>query len=209
MIYPPRPVSKIPHSQLAKFEASGKWLAQRKFNGHRTLIHVRPDREPEFWNRRGALLRNPYSKRFGTQLKELNLDADKEYWLDGETFFGKVKDTDINDKLVLFDVLQAGHYLFGSPTQVGRLELLNNICKNPTVQAKNNIALIVTDNIWMAEAFFSDFVTKFKDAFYTEGVIEGLVLRKKDSALDNFGKTEYETSSQIRCRKPEVGKYFL
>ena len=48
-----------------------------------------------------------------------------EYWLDGEVLI-KTKAKDTKGKIVLFDILQAGKYLFMKfHDQMGRLAMLN------------------------------------------------------------------------------------
>ena len=53
----------------------------------------------------------------------------------------------------------------------------------------------------MAQVFRADFVDRFKESL-SNFQLEGLVLRKKDSGLDNLGLNLYETNNLVRCRKP-------
>ena len=111
------------------------------------------------------------------------------------------KNENATNEIVFYDVLQAGRYLFGNPNQVNRIEMLNEICRNPTQKCDSGIALQISKRFWMAETFFSNFKERFLESL-PSNQIEGLVLRKKTSGLDNFGHKEYETASLIRCRKP-------
>lgn len=196
-IYPPRPKGKLDHKLLPKYE-DGRWIAQRKFNGTRTLIHI-IGKDVYFWNRHG-IQHNQFNENFKKEVLELNL-TENEYWLDGELLATKTKTPFYKGKMVLYDVLQAGQYLFGI-SQLKRIDLLSQICRNPQkLECNLGIALEVSGNVWMAETFFNNFEVEYKK-FIDCPEIEGLVLRKKNSVLDSFGRKEYEVDWQIRCRKP-------
>ena len=134
------------------------------------------------------------------------LEPNKEYWLDGELLI-KTKATDTKDKIVLFDVLQAGKYLFGK-NQMDRLALLNQICGNPKdFDPQRGMGFLVTADILLAPVFETDFVNRFQEKIEFDEC-EGLVLRKRNSTLDNFGAKEYEVGWIVRCRKPHKNYRF-
>jgi hypothetical protein len=199
IIFPPRPKSKMLPKDLPYYEKSGKWVAQRKFRGSRTVINISPLGEITMGNRHGtSFARFSLDQKYREEiLSGLNLQKNTEYWLDGELMN---KDENATNEIILFDVLQVGRYLFGSPNQVERLKMLAEICGNPKEHCPSKIALQVTPRIWMAETFASDFPKRFAEALPIPQ-LEGLVLRKKTSTLDNFGHNEYETDDMIRCRK--------
>lgn len=199
IIYPPRPKGKMPPGDLPRYEKTGKWMAQRKFRGSRMLLHVSPEGNLTITNRHGGYfakfsLDQSYKKeiRAGLQLK-----PGVEYWLDGELMN---KDVNPTNEIIFYDVLQVGRYLFGSPDQLGRLEMLQEICNSPKEYCHSKIALQITPRLWMAESFFSDFVARFEEAKEIQQ-LEGLVLRRKDAPLDDFGVKEYVTTNLIRVRK--------
>ena len=204
-LYPPRPRGRIPHSELNRYERSGKWLAQRKYNGTRNLIHITPDRRVVFWNRHGV-----QHKRYNLtnsvieEILSLNLKRGEEYWLDSEILN---KLSGVDNRIVFYDVLQAGRYLFGRPNQLMRLDMLAKICHNPEKLSSDGIGLYVSPSILLAENFFGDFENRFREAEEID-ILEGLVLRKQKSSLDNFGEKEYEVGWQIRCRKPHKNYIF-
>ena len=201
-MYPPRPKSRIRPSELPYYEQKGVWVVQRKFNGTRTLIHVTPSMTVEAW-RPGNLPHEQWSlsSEVAKQILSLKLIGGKEYWFDGELLNNKTSSPDYKNKIIFFDILQAGRYLFGNPNLKGRQDLLYEICGAPTNREPGQgIALEVTPNIWLAETFTSDFVARYRD-FISLDEIEGLVLKDPQSKLDNFGGKEYEVSWQIRCRK--------
>jgi hypothetical protein len=128
------------------------------------------------------------------ELSALNLPSGTHY-LDGEFLHPKIDQT-----LVLFDILQFGEYLVGWQ-QIKRLDLLLEVCRHPHDKCDNMLALQVAPHIWLAERWDHDFNTIFQQ-YTCHKLIEGVVLRKSVSILDNWGSREYEVDWQIRCRKP-------
>ena len=202
VIYPPRPEGKIRPSDLSRLESSKKYVVQRKFNGDRCVIHIGVDGKVTLCSRHGGRFDRYQTPAFlEKEILALNLEK-KEYWLDAELLHNKAAETGIKNTLVLYDVLQAGEYLYGV-NQMDRLAILSKICRNPQVLTEPQIALRVSDHIWMAETWNCEFVSRFND-FITSPAIEGLVLRRIDAFLDNYGVKEYEVKWIIRCRKPNV-----
>jgi ATP-dependent DNA ligase len=199
IIYPPRPLGNMQPSELPRYEASGEWVAQRKFHGSRAVLHIGSDRQLLLASRHGKeFAKFKITKDLSQEiLQSLCLENGKAYWLDGELLNKQIGAT---NELVLFDVLQAGRYLFGKPTQIERLEILKQICNNPKRLCRDKLAFRVSDNIWMAETFTNHFVERYNEAF-DNPVLEGLVLRRSTAALDHFGSKEYVTPHLIRCRK--------
>lgn len=199
IVFPPRPKGKMLPSDLYLYE-DGNWLAQRKFNGSRVVVHISSERKITVGNRHGTTF-----SKFELSAKEkedliscLNLDAEKEYWLDGELMN---KDVNSTKEIIFFDVLQAGKYLFFQPKQLERIEMLKQICDNPVKLNSSGIALEMSSKFSMAETFYDNFKLRYEESLENEQ-IEGLVLRKKNSGLDSLGDKEYETNNMIRCRKP-------
>ena len=186
-------------SDLHHYE-NGEWIAQRKFRGSRILVYISKDKKVTVGSRHGI----KFSKfdLDSCEKKELtsclNLENNKDYWLDGELMN---KDKNATNEIIFFDVLQVGEYFFHKPSQEERLEILKNICNNPKNKCRSNIALEITSKFWLAESFFSEFKNRFDESISNEQ-LEGLVLRRKKTGLDSFGEKEYETTNLIRCRKP-------
>jgi hypothetical protein len=208
-MYPPRPAYRIRHIELPLYEAKGIYVAQRKFDGTRTLLHVTPDLKVEAWRPgKQPHLQWSITQSIIDQVLSLKLQKGLEYWLDGELLNNKTSDPNYKNRIVLFDVLQVGRYLFGRPNLIGRQELLHDICRNPTQrESGHGIALSVTENLWLAETFSSNFAERWQE-FIHLGEIEGLVLKKANSVLDNFGAKKYEVTWQLRCRRKEKGYDF-
>lgn len=196
ILYPPRPQGKVPSQELARIEKRGKHIVQRKFRGSRNLIHRSADGTIKLYSRHGRKhLRYKMPRILEHQLASLAFEPGKEYWLDSELMHPHIEDV-----VILYDVLHAGDYLYGVD-QMDRLELLSKLCNDPQQLASIDIALEVTSNVWLAEWWCRDFAKHFQEKIDLVH-IEGLVLREKDSCLDNFGLKEYEIDWQIRCRKP-------
>jgi hypothetical protein len=206
VLYPPHPSCKISPSSLGKYESAGGWLAQRKFNGTHILIHISMDRKVSILTRHGTAPKLfSLTKSHISQILSLNLEDGKEYWLDGELLDHKTKSKKYKGKIVLFDVLHAGQYLIKKLNQLQRIQLLSEICRHPKdLEPNEGIALRVTDDIWMAETWSSDFKAHFERFIHLDE-IEGLVLRKSKSFIDNLGQKEYDVSWIVRVRKPHPG----
>lgn len=205
-LFPPHPLSRMPVHDLTSYEASGKWIAQRKFNGTHILIHVSPRGDVGILTRHGTPPKLfSLSKGHIKQILALNLERGKEYWFDGELLDHKTSDPRYKGKIVLFDVLQAGRYFIGSPNQAERLRILSAICGNPTsLEPNRGIALEISKDLWLAQNWTAGFHDRFAD-FLDMDEIEGLILRKASSVLENFGQKKYDVHWIIRCRKPDRG----
>jgi hypothetical protein len=203
-IFPPRPAGKLLHTHLPRYEESGEWVAQRKFCGKHVVVWVGPDGAVGIWGReQEPLVRFKPTEEIFDQFRALKLESGNGYWFAGELYHQKTKDPHYQNRIVLFDCLQAGKQLFIlKPDQMGRLALLSDICRHPTqLEPRHGIALVVSENIWMAETFDRDFVAQFNQFIHVPE-IEGLVLRRKTAALKNFCGKYWETGDLIRVRKP-------
>jgi ATP-dependent DNA ligase len=206
VLYPPHPSVKISCHNLDKYEKTNNWIAQRKFNGTNILINISPDKKINLLTRHGHAPKTFHlSKNHVEQILNLNLDDGKEYWFNGELLDSKTKNKEYKAKIVLFDVLQAGEYFIRKPDQIKRLEILKEICKNPKdLEPNKGIALKVGDDIWLAEYWHNDFKKHYEE-FLNMDEIEGLILRKKDSFLTDFGSKKYDVPWMLKCRKPHSG----
>jgi hypothetical protein len=214
-VFPPRPKNRLIPAQLSKYENTGKWFCQRKFNGARNQIHIGVDGKITFWHYGDLHKQWKPSADIYEQVKSLNLNAEgsefdqgeNEYWLDSELLYAKTTDPHYKNRIVIYDVLAYGKYLLGVP-QPTRLDLLERICGSPQkLESKHGIALEVTENIWMAQTWEDRFAERFQEFLHLDE-IEGLVLRKKKSVLNDTGSKRYEVPWQIRVRKPHKNYNF-
>lgn len=208
IIYPPRPKSAIPPMELPYCESLGIYCVQPKYNGARSVVHITPDGHVAIYSRHGRPHRN-YTMPESIRKEILALPGLKkgiEVWLDGE-LLSKTTATDTKNKIVFFDILYHEKYLFLAPNQKARLELLAETCGRPTsLDLLRGMGYVVSENLLMAPTFYSDFAKEFNKNYGDE--VEGLVLRKMDSVIDNFGQKEYEVSWLIRCRRPHKNYQF-
>lgn len=208
-MFPPRPKHRIRPAELPKYDRQGTWVAQRKFNGTRTVLHVLAEGKVAAWTRHNTPHKQwQLTDVVARQILDLDIEPGKEYWFDAELLHNKTTDQRYKNRLVLFDVLQAGRYLFGGPTLSERYALLQRICRSPKeMEPGAGIALAVSENVWLAETFTGDFADRFQD-FIDMDEIEGLVLKNATSVIDNFGRKEYEVNWQLRCRKEHKNYIF-
>ena len=206
--WPPRAKLCINWESLPEWEAKKKWVAQRKFNGTHNLIHVLPSGEVELFNRHGERHRQfQLSDTLRKEILSLHFQPGLEYWIDSELLDAKTTTPAYKSKIVMFDMLFAGKSLF-LENQMGRLDILRAICRDPEELEPNaGIALRVTDNLWMAETFFSNFILEYK-RFIDRSEIEGLVLRDIRANLTVGGGKEETVDWILRCRKPHKNYAF-
>lgn len=205
-IFPPRPKSKLPPALLPAKEASGQFCAQYKYNGDHVVVWVNPHtQEVGVWGREARpLTRFALTQSIKSQFLSLALKDDERYWFAGELLRNHTKQ--YKDRIVLFDCLQAGQKLFITGLdQMGRLKVLSALCRNPTTwEPANGIALVVTENVWLAPTFSEGFVQHFQK-FLALDEIEGLVLRRRNATLGRLCTQYWETTDLIRVRKPHRG----
>jgi hypothetical protein len=127
-----------------------------------------------------------------------------KYVFDGELMI-KTKAEDTKGKIILFDILQQDKYLFLNTNQKQRIELLDEICGKPrTLDPWRGMAYQISKNVMMAPTYFSGFAKEFEKWLNSSTEeVEGLVLRRLNSVIDNFGNKEYKVDWMIRCRKPD------
>jgi hypothetical protein len=207
-LYPPRPKNAIAKSELEYYEkvrddkGNPVWIAQPKYNGSRNLVHITEDRHVKVWSRHGSPhLTYSLPNSVADELLALpGLEKGKEYWLDSE-LMSKTAAPETKNLIVFFDVLQAGRYMFGRPDQMKRLEILADICGRPIqLDPWRQMGYVISKTLLMAPFFEKDFGTEFERNRGDE--VEGLLLRRKDFAIDSFGQSYWETGSLLRCRKP-------
>lgn len=196
-IYPPRPKNRIKPRQLPDYEKSGLWLAQRKYNGDRSLVQV-SGQNLKLWNRHGREQDYRIHPELRDAILRLKLPPG-ENWLDGELLHRRAPDT-----LVLFDMLKYdGKYLIGK-SQTERLDMLSHVCGDSLdahpILGYSPAPQTNSPKLYLAENWCDGFVERFNESLPTT-LSEGLVLRKRASVLDNFGASEYEVDWQVRCRK--------
>jgi hypothetical protein len=184
---------------LGYYEKTGVWLCQPKFSDTRILTHVSEVGEVEFWTRHRT---RPVQSWFDAAgLAEivktsLKIELGREYWLDG-VVISREKGT--GGDLVFFDVLCIGCYLFLKMTQEERLEALAEICRGAKEEDEAGTAVRVGERLWMARTYRDGFAGHLKRLIELPHV-EGVVLRRGSSVIDNHGRKQYEAAWMKRCR---------
>jgi hypothetical protein len=205
-IYPPRPKNRIHPDTLPMEEQRGVWLWQRKYDGDRCVVCVE-NGKVHLANRRGSFHSPTKFPTLRRELSALKLPTGTHY-LDGELLDPLAPET-----IVLFDVLQLGKYLIGVD-QMERLALLDQVCGSPCQSCPFGIAYQVSEHVWLShrgDSGFSSEFSRFLDSRFgpdgelntvvTAGrLVEGLLLRRKDSVLDGYGASAYDVDWQLRCR---------
>ncbi len=202
MLYPPRPKTSIPPAKIGGYEKKC-WVAQRKFNGTRTVIYQTGETGADI-----SMLtrhRTPHkqymlTKDMRTALESLGVGPLAV--LDGELMHNKTRG--LKNTIVLFDILVLdGEYLIGS-TYAERYSLLWKALGGPKTFEQvtgHSLALHVVGNVWLAENFMTDLTDRFNDCINLDE-IEGLVIKNPGGTLD-WGTQEANNGSwQVRCRKP-------
>ena len=148
-MYPPRPKHKIRPSELPKYEAQGIYVVQRKFNGTRTTIHVDGGKIAT-WTRHNTPHKQwDLTEDVANQIRSLQIKPDSEYWFDAELLNNKTMTPEYKNRLVLFDVLHAGRYLFGGPNVLKRYDLLAISAADPLSQHKTATEHDQYDSLFM------------------------------------------------------------
>lgn len=221
-IWPPHPsdAARIPPSMLKLYDATGEYIAQRKYGGDAASI-CWCDGQVWVYSRHGKPFAN-YSPPPALAACFATLAAPGEWWFHGELMHSRSKSPitgqqRLRDTVVLYDVMMAnGRYLL-QPTQEERLGILADACGRPQAKEEGLRALVVAEqkggSLWLAESFGDDFEYRFDEFFvFRDGLdvypeVEGLVLRQKASRLTSLGNKEYDVPWIVRCRKPKPGKY--
>lgn len=192
-IYPPRPENKIPRSNLDKFD-NGEFMAEPKFNGSCAEIYV--ESPMKIMNRH----KKPLVGFKITEKEILGAFGNDENVFCGEYMNKSKKDKNgnfFNHKFVIFDVIVLnGKHLIGT-THLERYDMLKNMFD---FSDEDDFTYKITENIYLTKMFEINFCDIW-DNFTKTDMIEGLVLKRKNSPLEP-GSTELNnTKSMIKCRK--------
>lgn len=214
VMWPPRPEGSASPGTLDKYPG---WLAQRKFNGTRTLVFIDLEGNIHLRNRHREEHR-AYQLTYAmeTAIKSLldtapepgfpHLDRGQWQVFDGELLHSKT--SGVKDRIVLFDILVLnGLYLTGT-TYRDRYDMLTHVLGCPLdmeTETGRSIARRVNQNLWLAETHQyqdGDEARAIFDELLDMDEIEGLVLKDPGGVLKP-GVSETNNSEWIvRVRKP-------
>lgn len=217
-VYPPHPHSsmKIQRSQLDMYEKMGVFVAQIKYQGSRSPIKILNGEVEQFSRHGDSFKRYSLPKELKELFLGLKIPKDREVWLDGELLHEKAKSKIDNKQaqqntVVLFDIIYNGGFML-DVEQMKRLDILAEMCGQPTKKEARNYAIVVVEGkssaIWMAETFDRDFTKKYDEFDKYDAkkndlnpLVEGLLLRRKKFKLP-MGLRAYDTRDMVRCRRP-------
>jgi len=203
IFYPPRPETSLSPEKLADYE--GKWLAQRKFNGTRTMIEFAPS-GIKLWTRHKeehkAYKPSPAMAECLAMWHDV-MGKDARHIIDGELLHNKTRN--IKDVFVAFDVLVFDdQYLVGTK-YLERYDHLSTELMGGEFEweevSGNHLALQFVPGLWLAENFYANFHAEYERHINLDE-IEGLVLKKASAELDYGFKMNNNGSWLLRCRKP-------
>lgn len=196
-LYPPRPQNAVPSTDLGYYD-DGTFLGQPKLNGSNCVIFT--DGVKVFKMNR----HNDRLTRFEIKDEEiLALYQGTGGWtvLNGE-YLNKNKSDEtrksFNHKFVIFDILvNDGDYLIGK-TFEQRIKLLDEMFhKN---ECEKDYLFGISDNVYRVKSYENNFNGLFDKLTFCNQLMEGLVLKRRNSRLE-LGNTELNNNkSQIKCR---------
>lgn len=200
-IYPCRPANAIPPKDLNMWEDQSM-IGQLKVNGSNTLFFTNGEILRVMGRHNQVLSNFQVSKNeiIETLYKPLNLNGN---WivLNGETLNKSKMDergVTFNQKFILFDILVFdSNYLVGKSFQE-RIDLLDSMY-GKKVSSKEYLYGI-SDNIFRVKSHDSGFKDLF-DTYTKIDLIEGLVLKRKNSRLEVATGEKNNWRSQLKCRK--------
>jgi ATP-dependent DNA ligase len=195
-LYPPRPETQIPSNSIQTYE--GKYFAQPKLNGSSLIV---------FTNGVQVIIKNRHNEDI-TNVKMdrkefLSLHRGKGWMIISGEYMNKsqknAKGNFFNHKFVIWDIIAINNQQIIGQTFEERIKLLDNLygtedCEDPFLYKINEYT-------YRVKTFTSDFQKLFQELIVI-GMYEGLVFKKKDARLKNGTRSNNNSSSQLKCRKP-------
>jgi len=200
-IYPCRPANAISPVDLNMWD-NQSMVGQLKFNGSNTLFFTNGE-ILRVMGRHNQLLSNfniSKDEIIDNLYKPLNLNGN---WLvlNGETLNKSKQDergVTFNQKFILFDLLVFdSDYLVGKSFQE-RIDLLDSMYGQN--QSSKEYLYGISENIFRVKSHDVGFKNLF-DTYTKIDLIEGLVLKRKNSKLELATGEKNNWRSQIKCRK--------
>lgn len=197
-IYPTRPKNAIPQDELDSYD-NGTMIAQPKLNGSNCTIFTNGD-FIKVMGRHNQVLSNFQLK--SSEILDL-YKCDKDQWLviNGE-FLNKSKLDEngriFNHKLVIFDILvYNSDYLIGKSFE-DRILCLDKLYGK--IDSEKEYLYGISDNIYRVKSYENDFNSIFENITKID-IIEGLVLKRKNSRLEVGSSENNNFRGQIKARK--------
>lgn len=196
-IYPPRPKNAIESSDLQSYD-DGSMISQIKSNGSNCVFSTNGE-EFHAMNRHGDRLSN--FRITEDELKGIYRGTGEWMVINGE-YLNKNKSDETNQsfnhKLIIFDILvNDGDYLVGR-TFEDRISILDELYGK--ANSDKEYLYKISENVYRVKSYNSGFKELF-DRYVPIDLVEGLVLKRKNSKLEISNGVDNNWRSQVKCRK--------
>jgi hypothetical protein len=202
-IFPPRPDTAVPLSELCMYDTDeywkGQFMAEPKFNGDNGEVYFT---KIEFipMNRYGERL-----TKYNLKPNELRNLFPNDNWncINGEYMGKSQKDESgdvFNHKFVIFDILILdGEYLLGTTFEERWLMLYNRF-KDKFI-GENEYSYQITKNVWLVKVWYEGFENIW-NCITPIDMIEGLVIKKRKAKLLPGTVEKNNHLGMFKTRKP-------
>jgi len=197
-IYPPRPKNIINPIDLSLYD-DGSLLSQIKTNGSNCVLSTNGI-DYKVMNRHGQRLTN--FQLTDNEIRDIYRGNGDWLVINGE-YLNKNKyderNQKFNHKLIIFDILVYNNeYLVGS-TFEQRIQLLDKLYGQ--VDSEKDYLYKISQNVYRVRSYDVGFKSLF-DKYTPIDLVEGLVLKRKNSKLEISSGTENNWRGQLKSRKP-------
>jgi ATP-dependent DNA ligase len=197
-IYPPRPKNTIHDSELDIYEGQNM-TAQIKTNGSNCVLSTNGI-DYRVMNRHGQRMTN--FRLTYDEIKDI-YQGTGEWMMINAEYLNKnkydEKNQKFNHKLIIFDILVYNNeYLVGS-TFEQRINLLDKIYGQ--VNSEKDYLYRISENVYRVKSYDVGFKSLF-DKYTPIDLVEGLVLKRKNSKLEISSGAENNWRGQVKSRKP-------
>lgn len=194
-IFPPRPKNAIPRTALSMYD-NGLFMAQYKLNGSNCVIFTDGD-SVRVMNRHGQPMSN-----FKLVEEVMSLYRGNGWMVINGEYLNKSKKDEngilFNHKLVLFDILVYNDDYMVGKTFEYRNNILNGLYQH--IPSDKSYLTKVSENVYIVKNIYGNLLREF-EVCTTIDMVEGLVIKKRNSPLEIGLNEMNNTKSQIKCRK--------
>jgi hypothetical protein len=196
-IYPPRPKNAIHDSELGLYEGQNM-IGQIKTNGSNCVLSTNGI-DYKVMNRHGQRLTN--FQLTDNEIKDIYRGTGEWMVINAE-YLNKNKyderNQKFNHKLIIFDILVYNNeYLVGS-TFEQRIQLLDKLYGQ--IDSEKDYLYKISQNTYRVKSYDVGFKNLF-DKYTPIDLVEGLVLKRKNSKLEISSGTENNWRGQLKSRK--------
>lgn len=196
-IYPPRPKNTINPIDLSLYD-DGSLLSQIKTNGSNCVLSTNGI-DCRVMNRHGQRLTN--FRITNDEIKSI-YRGNGEWIVINAEYLNKNKSDEtsrpFNHKLIIFDILvYDDEYLVGS-TFYERINILDTLYGK--VDSEKDYLYKISENVYRVKSYNTGFKSLF-DKYTPIDLVEGLVLKRRNSKLEISNGSENNWRGQLKSRK--------